>query len=52
MTWNEYIVHFDTERGPIKRYIRATSSNDARWRVVRKFILPLSAVITNVEKCS
>lgn len=63
MTWNEYVVVFSTalgterdkrtlysEEGEIIRYIRATSVEDAKYRVVRKFILPKDAEIVNVER--
>jgi hypothetical protein len=66
MTWNNYIVTFTTALGyegdetlkddprphEIRRYIRATSQADAKYRVVRKFILPEDAEIINVVRCN
>ncbi len=66
MTWQNYIVTFRTSLGfeghpelenapaphEITRYIRATSEADARYRVIRKFILPEDAEIIGVEKCN
>ena len=61
MRWNDYSVVFEDvslaeraadeglfETGRFERYIRACSERDARYRVVRKFILPIDAEIVSV----
>ena len=54
LTWHNYRVDFHSElperERDFHRTIRAVSTADARWRVVRKYILPHDAIIINIVR--
>lgn len=53
MRWAEYAVTFAAPDGrEIVRHIRAVSEADAKWRVVREFLLPTGSEIIGVERSS
>lgn len=52
MKWSDYKVTFVSPNRIDVRTIRAVSQRDARWRAVRKFIMPIGAEITKVERIS